>query len=731
MAQKFYNESSIQSIADAIRSKNGLQTKYTVSQMSNAIRELNAPFDEEEFNGVNSVAEDYLSASAAYSADNYDVSVVGDYASTTERNDLPAFLSLSLPSGCASVTVVDSETGAGITEAASGSYTVENLIPNRIYYCFAADSLGRILKAGSFKALGALRMISADNLINVRDLGGWACSGGTVKYGKLFRGCEFTGNALIHNQITETGKRVMTDLLGISYECDLRWDEETYGTDRQPGTDDDIVSSALGDSVEYRRFPIYYYLNGVQLGTPSVEITKNCLLYVMEQAIKGKTGYFHCMYGRDRTGTLACILLALLGVAQTDIDKDYELTTFIGTDSGLTAYRNSNNWVQMMTYFNGFSGSTFRDKVANWAVQLGISVETLNAYCVAMINGVPSALQPDVSTFAVTKSLNHATTTAPDTATQYQPFEADISADNGYLINGVTVTMGDADITSACFRGIKAEKTFFVNFSSDGNASLSNTSRSVKSGEGYSSFIVCDTGYNITDVTIMMGGINVSNYYSGGAIIIPQVTGNISITVTTEAASRLPSGYKEVEYIENTSASSAAYADLGITGKTGLKFIGKAQSYTSGDVYLFGSTNASSQRMIFGQTAYIGGSSATAIGLASANTDFDFEFDTTVGNSSVSITSSSETKTRQISNATAFDNGVTLGLFCRHGSSAYERFIAGRIYSLDIFDGNTKVLSLIPCKRISDSVAGFYDTVGGSFITSASTVPFTAGAEIN
>ena len=41
MANKLYEESEIQNIANAIRSKNGLSETYTVSQMANAI--LNIP----------------------------------------------------------------------------------------------------------------------------------------------------------------------------------------------------------------------------------------------------------------------------------------------------------------------------------------------------------------------------------------------------------------------------------------------------------------------------------------------------------------------------------------------------------------------------------------------------------------------------------------------------------------------------------------------------------------
>lgn len=41
----------------------------------------------------------------------------------------------------------------------------------------------------------------------------------------------------------------------------------------------------------------------------------------------GQAVYIHCMVGADRTGTLAFLLEALLGVSESDLSKDFELTS--------------------------------------------------------------------------------------------------------------------------------------------------------------------------------------------------------------------------------------------------------------------------------------------------------------------------------------------------------------------------------------------------------------------
>ena len=46
----------------------------------------------------------------------------------------------------------------------------------------------------------------------------------------------------------------------------------------------------------------------------------------------------------------------------------------------------------------------------------------------------------------------------------------------------------------------------------------------------------------------------------------------------------------------------------------------------------------------------------------------------------------------------------------------------GRIYSCTVTEGGVKKLDLVPCKRVSDGMAGFYDLVAGTFVGDASLV---------
>jgi len=65
------------------------------------------------------------------------------------------------------------------------------------------------------------------------------------------------------------------------------------------------------------------------------------------------------------------------------------------------------------------------------------------------------------------------------------------------------------------------------------NVSNSNTATSVTQNASYSATLTADDGYEIETVTITMGGTNVtSTVYSGGTITIASVTGNVTIIAT-------------------------------------------------------------------------------------------------------------------------------------------------------------------------------------------------------
>lgn len=71
--------------------------------------------------------------------------------------------------------------------------------------------------AGTLKPLDGLRLINGGTYgQNIRDLGGWACDGGTIKYGMLYRGADvFPTDPYIRPILVgECGVRMELDLRG-------------------------------------------------------------------------------------------------------------------------------------------------------------------------------------------------------------------------------------------------------------------------------------------------------------------------------------------------------------------------------------------------------------------------------------------------------------------------------------------------------------------------------------
>ena len=396
----------------------------------------------------------------------------------------------------------------------AGGKTYYNEIPNEATP-FAAGGA-----AGTLMPLDQVRWLNTTVTPNVRDIGGWACDGGTVKYGKIFRG----------------GEPAQGDIGLLIGDVRISAELELQGTEGG-------ASNALAGKVDYC-CPLggaYWAYYGEILKNKAQ--VKEALNFVIDAACHGKPIYIHCSAGADRTGTVICIIESILGVSQSDCDKDYELTSFAGSDylrkrCGRTAAETGTvaeaKYKQFISGIVALSGTTFRDKCVNFVLSCGITVEQINAFRAAMIDGTPEMLSPTVNNYTISRMLSGATAdNSATSATQYQPYEVKIAPENGKVISSVKVTMGGVDITPTAFSGQQTNLRHAVTASLT-NCATDNRKKAVIDGEGYGATITAAAGYTLdgATVTITMGGTDVSTYYSNGKIAIPSVTGDIAITVT-------------------------------------------------------------------------------------------------------------------------------------------------------------------------------------------------------
>lgn len=250
------------------------------------------------------------------------------------------------------------------------------------------------------------------------------------------------------------------------------------------------------------------------------------------------------------------MLEGLLGMSQSDIDKDYELTTFYsgsGTDA-LARRRNEPEWRVLINAINAVSGDTFRDKCVHFAVgTCGMSMADINAYRAAMTNGTPETLhwyQP------IAKNLTGCTISNAASQVDYgEAYTAIIAADSGKTITSVVIKMGGVDITSTVYSAgsgaisiakvtgaitiTAAASAPSVNYSITRNltnCASSNTADTIAEGAAYTTTLSpTGTFKKLGAITVTMGGTDISaSAVSGSTVTIAKVTGNIVITCAAE-----------------------------------------------------------------------------------------------------------------------------------------------------------------------------------------------------
>lgn len=161
------------------------------------------------------------------------------------------------------------------------------------------------------------RWLYADGIVNFRDLGAEKTKDGkTVRQGLIFRGIK------LEDKITPDGIETFRNL-GIRSEIDLRKEAEGKLTECYAGSD-----------IKY----IFHVCNGYEdfLNDPP-ERTAQLIGYFADES--NYPVYFHCHGGADRTGTLAFMLGAILGLDDETLLRNYELTMICSPEKKMSRSR--------------------------------------------------------------------------------------------------------------------------------------------------------------------------------------------------------------------------------------------------------------------------------------------------------------------------------------------------------------------------------------------------------
>ena len=200
---------------------------------------------------------------------------------------------------------------------------------------------------------------------------------------------------------------------------------------------------------------------------------------------------------------------------------------------------------------------------------------------------------------------------------------------------------------------------------------------------------------------------------------------------------RLPTGYREVEYLESTGTQ---YIDTGLSLPSGFRLKTKIIPNTNltDNMDILGTNSSSSLRNFFmlspasGPQTYqfllgygSGDSGYTYFGKWANNGVYEIDI-SNIPNNRFAYINGVQYVLTDSSNVTYDSNN--LYMFAGHRSTpAVTNYFYGKIYATQIWSSAAQVRNFIPCIRTSDSKPGLYDTINDVFYVNQGTGEFIKG----
>ena len=266
-----------------------------------------------------------------------------------------------------------------------------NFMIGKTYYwkvvCTAADGTVSESAVGSFSTEDfAPRLLRVDNVGNVRDLGGRiGLDGRRIRQGMIYRTAGLNENSpdfswdsrewkiplsefrIGKPRITEAAAVYVREVLGVKTDLDLRSDGEVASMNASPAGD--------GVNWVHRSSSGYGDIFKSQIGRDAMAANFRLFCDPVNYPV-----LFHCIAGADRTGALAYVLNAVLGVPADELEKDWEIT--------------ANSYFSYPGMFDDLSGgfdnfgtaeTPLSEKAALYLQSIGVTPEEIAAFRAIML----------------------------------------------------------------------------------------------------------------------------------------------------------------------------------------------------------------------------------------------------------------------------------------------------------------------------------------------------------
>jgi len=224
----------------------------------------------------------------------------------------------------------------------------------------------------------APRWIGLEGLVaNVRDLGGRiGLDGRRIRQGLVYRGQGLNENS-VDGEFQGKSRMTMEDVRYLKQDLGIRTDLDL----RSLGETADLAVSPLGADVRLYLHRSSCY-KGIFLREHMKVMAQNFRLFTERD---NYPFYFHCIAGADRTGALAYVLNAVLGVSRQEIETDWESTFYPKIPHLNPELEDGLAWNSELHFNNGFgkygdNNSSWNDRVILYLKDCGITDEEIETF---------------------------------------------------------------------------------------------------------------------------------------------------------------------------------------------------------------------------------------------------------------------------------------------------------------------------------------------------------------
>ena len=158
-------------------------------------------------------------------------------------------------------------------------------------------------------------------------------------------------------------KKYLIEDLGWKSDIDLRTDRECFR----------MTGSPVGDPVKW------FHISSSAYAGMQTKYGREAFAKVFRVFLDPKNYPidFHCIAGQDRTGAVAFILNALLGVEEDELYRDWEATGFCNSSA---RFNHKNLFNKLVDGFRKNPGNTIHERVENYVLSLGFKPEDIRQF---------------------------------------------------------------------------------------------------------------------------------------------------------------------------------------------------------------------------------------------------------------------------------------------------------------------------------------------------------------